>query len=91
MHGIHHSIIKEETNSNYSVVFSFWDRLHSTAILNVKQDSIVMGAAPYGNKEELTIGYLLKLPFTKIRLDESIKDASGAGEISKPEKNKLVQ
>ena len=91
MHGIHHSIIKEETNSNYSVVFSFWDRLHSTAILNVKQDSIVMGTATYTNKEELTIGYLLRLPFTKIRLDESIKDASGAGEISKLEKNKLVQ
>ncbi len=27
MHRIHHSIRKEETNSNYSSLFSFWDRL----------------------------------------------------------------
>lgn len=91
MHGIHHSVIKEETDSNYSVVFSFWDRLHSTAILNVKQERIVMEAAPYRNKEELTIGYLLKLPFTKISLDDSIKDTSGKGEISKPVKSKLAK
>jgi sterol desaturase/sphingolipid hydroxylase (fatty acid hydroxylase superfamily) len=30
MHGIHHYVIREETDSNYSVIFSFWDRLHNT-------------------------------------------------------------
>jgi len=30
MHGIHHSIIKQEADSNYAVIFSFWDRLHNT-------------------------------------------------------------
>lgn len=67
MHGIHHSVIRAETDSNYSVIFSFWDRLHSTARLNVAQDTIITGVPSYQNAEELTPGYLLKLPFTKIR------------------------
>ncbi len=67
MHGIHHSIVEQETDSNYSVIFSCWDRLHNTIRLNVKQDKIVIGVAPYNNPAELTMGYLLKLPFTKIR------------------------
>ncbi len=67
MHGIHHSMIRQETDSNYSVIFSFWDRLHNTVRLNVPQDKIVTGVPSYSDPDELTIGYLLKLPFTKIR------------------------
>lgn len=67
MHGIHHSIVRQETDSNYSVIFSFWDRLHNTARLNVRQDMIVTGVPSYNNFAELTVGYLLKLPFTRIR------------------------
>lgn len=67
MHGIHHSIIRNETDSNYSVIFSFWDRLHRTVNLNVPQKTIITGVPVYDNPKELTIGYLLKLPFTKIR------------------------
>ncbi len=43
IHGIHHSMIREETDSNYSVIFSFWDRLHRTIKLNVPQNLIVTG------------------------------------------------
>ena len=67
MHGIHHSIVRKETDSNYSVIFSFWDRLHGTVNLNIPQDEIVIGVPVYKNPQELTVGYLLKLPFTKIR------------------------
>ena len=67
MHGIHHSNIRQQTDSNYSVIFSFWDRLHHTVQLNVPQDIIVTGVPSYNDPKELTIGYLLKLPFTKIR------------------------
>ncbi len=67
MHGIHHSIIKNETDSNYSVIFSIWDRLHKTAKLNIHQNKIVIGVPAYSDRQELTAGYLLKLPFTKIR------------------------
>ena len=67
MHGIHHSIIKQETDSNYSIIFSFWDRLHKTIRLNIHQNEIVTGVPSYTDEKELTIGNLLKLPFTKIR------------------------
>ena len=67
MHGIHHSTIRQETDSNYAVIFSFWDRLHQTIRLNVPQQAIVTGVPSYSNHDELTVGFLLKLPFTKIR------------------------
>jgi len=67
MHGIHHSNVKRETDSNYSVIFSAWDRLHHTLDLNKPQKEIVMGVPSYSNPAELTSGFLLKLPFTNIR------------------------
>ena len=67
MHGIHHSMVKKETDSNYSIIFSFWDRLHRTVRLNIHQNEIVTGVPHYVDEKELTIGKLLKLPFTKIR------------------------
>jgi sterol desaturase/sphingolipid hydroxylase (fatty acid hydroxylase superfamily) len=67
MHGIHHSMIKRETDSNYSIIFSFWDRIHKTIRLNIHQNEIVTGVPSYADEKELTIGNLLKLPFTKIR------------------------
>ncbi len=67
MHGIHHSTIKEEADSNFSIIFSFWDRLHKTVRLNIPQKSIKIGVPAYSNAKELSIIYLWKLPFTKIR------------------------
>lgn len=67
MHGIHHSIINKETNSNFSVVFSFWDLIHKTMRLNVRQQNIVIGDPAYRNENELTARFLLKLPFMNIR------------------------
>jgi sterol desaturase/sphingolipid hydroxylase (fatty acid hydroxylase superfamily) len=78
MHGIHHSIVRRETDSNYSVIFSVWDRLHNTLRLNVPQEKVVTGLPTYSNAEELTIPFLWKLPFTKIRpwtADDSAPDA----------------
>ncbi|MEO7210307.1 MAG: sterol desaturase family protein [Chitinophagaceae bacterium] len=67
MHGIHHSMKKSETDSNFSIIFSFWDRLHNTIRLNVHQDEIRTGVPVYPDENELTTGKLLQLPFTKIR------------------------
>ena len=67
MHGIHHSMIKNETDSNYSTIFSLWDRIHRTIRLNIHQNEIVTGVPSYSNAHELTFWKLLKLPFTKIR------------------------
>lgn len=67
MHGIHHSVFHSETDSNYSVIFSWWDRLHKTMKLHIHQQQVTIGVPSYHDPHELTVGYLLKLPFTKIR------------------------
>lgn len=67
MHGIHHSQVEGETNSNYSVVFSWWDRLHRTLGLNIPQDEIVIGVPAYSNPGDNTITSTLLLPFRKQR------------------------
>lgn len=52
MHGIHHSIVKKETDSNYSVIFNFWDRMHDTIRLNVPQLDINIGVPAYRDPGE---------------------------------------
>ncbi len=67
MHGIHHSFYKNETDSNYSSILSIWDRLHKTAKFNVSQDDIIIGVPSYNVHRELSVGFLLQLPFKQIR------------------------
>lgn len=66
MHGIHHSIDKNETDSNYAVIFSFWDRLHRT-FRYYNNQHITIGVPAYRDAAEMTVGYLLLMPFRKIR------------------------
>jgi len=67
MHGIHHSIVEEETNSNFSVIFRWWDLLHGTLKLNVKQSEIVIGVPAYLEPDDNKFVNLLVLPFRKQR------------------------
>jgi sterol desaturase/sphingolipid hydroxylase (fatty acid hydroxylase superfamily) len=67
MHGIHHSQVRDETNSNYSVVFSWWDRLHRTLGLNVPQPDIVIGIPGYSDPADNTLWSDLVLPFRRQR------------------------
>lgn len=63
MHGIHHSQVREETNSNYGVIFPWWDRLHQTLRLNVPQAEIAIGVPAYTNPGDNQLISVLKLPF----------------------------
>lgn len=63
MHGIHHSQVRDETNSNYSVVFSWWDRLHRTLGLNIPQSDIVIGVPAYSDPADNRLWNGLLLPF----------------------------
>lgn len=67
MHGIHHSIVQNETDSDYSTIFSFWDRLHHTIQLNVPQAKVTIGVAAYRDPRELGFFATLWLPFRKQR------------------------
>lgn len=83
MHGIHHSMKNRETNSNFSIIFSFWDKLHNTIRLNINQKEIIIGVPVYPDEHELTTGKLLKLPFTKIRKWKDQEVYSHKGDKSK--------
>lgn len=63
MHGIHHSNYMDETNRNYGVIFSFWDRLHRTIKLNIPQQSITIGVPGYQKRSDNKLINLLMMPF----------------------------
>ena len=63
MHGIHHSSVKEETNSNWSSGLAVWDRLHGTLRLDVPQDEIEIGVPAYRDPREVGLASVLALPF----------------------------
>ncbi len=65
MHGIHHSMVREETDSNFTNLFNIWDRLHGTLRLNVPQSRITIGVPAYRDQRELTALSLLLLPFRR--------------------------
>jgi sterol desaturase/sphingolipid hydroxylase (fatty acid hydroxylase superfamily) len=67
MHGVHHSAVKDETNSNYSVVFSWWDRLHKTLVLNVPQSAINIGVPGYQLEQDNRLFKLIGMPFVSQR------------------------
>jgi sterol desaturase/sphingolipid hydroxylase (fatty acid hydroxylase superfamily) len=65
MHGIHHSVIEPETNSNYGVVFSWWDLLHRSLRRNIPQAALVIGVPAYLESADNTLWHTLTLPFRK--------------------------
>lgn len=67
MHGIHHSAVGPETNSNYSVVFSCWDRLNASLRLNVPQAEVVIGVPAYLRPGDNRLAHLLQLPLLRQR------------------------
>ncbi|MBC7797668.1 MAG: sterol desaturase family protein [Pyrinomonadaceae bacterium] len=68
-HGIHHSTVREETDSNWSSGLSIWDRLHGTFRLDVPQSEITIGVPAYQNAGDLTFSKVLTLPFVQQRDD----------------------
>jgi sterol desaturase/sphingolipid hydroxylase (fatty acid hydroxylase superfamily) len=67
MHGIHHSQVQEETDSNYSVVLPWWDWLHRTLRLNVPQSRIVIGVPGYAAPADNRLWDLVAMPFRRQR------------------------
>lgn len=63
MHGIHHSIVDDETNSNWGTIFSVPDYLHRTIRLDVPQREIDIGIPAFRDAEELCLGEVLQMPF----------------------------
>ncbi len=67
MHGIHHSAVHNETESNWSSGLSLWDHLHGTFRLDVPQSAIRIGVPAYRDPAEIRLRPSLKLPFVHQR------------------------
>ena len=90
MHGIHHSIVENETNSNWSSGFTVWDWLHGTLRLNVPQQQITIGVPAYQNPKEVKLKETLLLPLRKQRPSwEFPDDGKPARKLSDAAKNRL--
>lgn len=63
VHGIHHSLVPEELNSNWSSGLTVWDWLHGTLRLNVPQNHLTLGVAAFPDAKELTYPKLMEMPF----------------------------
>lgn len=63
MHKVHHSRNQIETDSNYSNIFSVWDRLFGTYTGQVDFQKLRYGLDGFDVKEKQTLRGLLKMPF----------------------------
>lgn len=75
MHGIHHSMVRDETDSNWSSGLTLWDRLHGTLKLDVPQDLVRIGVPAYRDPSEVGLAEMLKLPFGEERPAWRLKGA----------------
>ncbi|MGI4822050.1 MAG: sterol desaturase family protein [Janthinobacterium lividum] len=86
-HGIHHSVVREQTQSNFGVVLMLWDALHRTRRLNVPQQSVTIGVPAYPHAATQTVVHLLALPLAPLdawaRPDGTVPQSTAAvGELS---------
>lgn len=65
MHRIHHSVKISERDSNYGVIFSFWDRMMGTMRQQVNQNSIIIGIGSHRDVARLDFLHVLAMPFTR--------------------------
>jgi sterol desaturase/sphingolipid hydroxylase (fatty acid hydroxylase superfamily) len=64
LHGIHHSMVRAETDSNWSSGLTLWDWLHGTLKRNVPQQAITIGVPAYRDSEEVILTKVMAMPFT---------------------------
>jgi sterol desaturase/sphingolipid hydroxylase (fatty acid hydroxylase superfamily) len=63
MHKVHHSRNQKETDSNYSNIFSFWDRLFGTYTSEIDFRKLRYGLDGFDVAERQALPGLLKMPF----------------------------
>lgn len=63
MHGIHHSVVQDKANSNWSSGLSIWDRIHGTFRDISEHHGVKVGVPAYRKPGDITVGKLLEMPF----------------------------
>jgi sterol desaturase/sphingolipid hydroxylase (fatty acid hydroxylase superfamily) len=67
MHKVHHSRDQRETDSNYSNIFSFWDRLFGSYTSEVDFQRLRLGLDGFDASDRQTLRGLLKMPFVNYK------------------------
>ncbi len=64
MHRVHHSVLRQEENSNFGFCLSWWDRLFGTyrAQPTAGHEGMTIGTAQLQYAHHQTLGWLLRLP-----------------------------
>ena len=62
MHGIHHSRVADQMDSNWSSGLSVWDRLHGTLRQDVPEEAIAVGVASLDDPRRVSLGRMLVEP-----------------------------
>lgn len=65
MHQIHHSRLRAETDSNYSVLFSVWDRIAFTYRMRAGSEPVELGLSDFDDDHWQTVAGMLKTPFVR--------------------------
>lgn len=65
MHKLHHSVLRLECNSNYSSIFSWWDRLFGTWTTTKDPGAIVLGLHDHRDRSWQSLWGILKTPFSR--------------------------
>ena len=68
MHRVHHSQLRPETDSNYSSIFSFWDRIARSFRRRPDPKSLEYGLPEFPGAEWQTFPGMLKTPLAPLRL-----------------------
>tara|TARA_B100001939_G_scaffold343705_1_gene356851 strand:+ start:14598 stop:15515 length:918 start_codon:yes stop_codon:yes gene_type:complete len=79
MHRIHHSAWEPETNSNYAVIFSFWDKIFGTYTAQAREDQkdMMVGLYEYRDLQDQNFFRMLLQPFLKLKPRLELKPQFG--------------
>ena len=67
MHKVHHSRWQPETDSNYSSLFSFWDRLFGSFRMRENPHTLRLGLDEFSRPEDHTLSGLLATPLKQVQ------------------------
>jgi sterol desaturase/sphingolipid hydroxylase (fatty acid hydroxylase superfamily) len=63
LHGLHHSVLESERDTNFSSGLSVWDHLHGTANPEFGRDDVAIGLPGYRSPWDATLLDTLTMPF----------------------------
>ena len=78
MHRVHHSIVRNETDSNYGFFLSIWDRLFGTYIAQPRDghDGMTIGLKEYQTPKPANLFWCLWLPFRGRQTSAHLEDSA---------------